>query len=291
MYSDELSLGENSLTGMIPSEIGLLQKLTDLSLYSNQLFGSIPTVIGLLNSLNWMYLEYNNLVGTIPSEIALLNASLSKFFVSAIFSFNFSFKLHTHFRFHFDATAELYLKYNSLSGTILTTIGSLTKLGESISLSVPICVPPSKASHISDLFVFCCTEEMHLNENNFTRTIPSELGSLTSVKRFLLGANKLTGTIPTELLLLTSMTVFFLNENSLTGRIPNGIGDLTSLVSLSLRDNELTGTIPSGIHNKLTNLKTLYLQNNNLIGPFTCPVAITNCKVSCDSDDDACRVL
>lgn len=77
--SDEITLSSNSLTGEIPSEIGLLNKLTDLSLHMNQLSGTIPTSFGLLDSLNWMYLNENNLVGTIPSEIPLLRTSLSMF--------------------------------------------------------------------------------------------------------------------------------------------------------------------------------------------------------------------
>jgi LRR receptor-like serine/threonine-protein kinase FLS2 len=192
----------------------------------------------------------------------------------------------------FDYTAKLYLKFNLLSGTVLSTIGSLTKLGESC-LPVHVFVSCCVHAYLTFRFTisYVVTEELHLNENSFTSTIPSELGALTSVKRLLLGDNTLSGAIPTELFLLTGMTVFFLNENSLTGTIPNGIGGLTTLLELSLRDNKLSGTIPSGIHENLTNLKTLFLQNNNLTGPFTCPATITNCKVSCEHDDEACRSL
>ncbi|XP_038704754.1 probable LRR receptor-like serine/threonine-protein kinase At1g34110 [Tripterygium wilfordii] len=46
-----LKLGNNSLSGTIPSNISNLSKLTTLILWYNKLSGNIPSEIGLLNSL------------------------------------------------------------------------------------------------------------------------------------------------------------------------------------------------------------------------------------------------
>jgi len=46
-----LDLKENSLTGKIPTEIGLLTALTGLDFEDNDLTGNFPSEIGLLSTL------------------------------------------------------------------------------------------------------------------------------------------------------------------------------------------------------------------------------------------------
>ena len=53
--------------------------------------------------------------------------------------------------------------------------------------------------------------------------IPSELGSLSNLKRLLLDHNQLTGRIPAELGGLTNLERVYLSENQLTGCIPYGL--------------------------------------------------------------------
>jgi hypothetical protein len=90
------ALGDNELTGSIPSEIGLMASLVDLSLckYLNQVLCLLLlpiTVIYIVSSschFNTFYilspnaLDINTLTGSIPSEIGLLTSlvdlSLSK---------------------------------------------------------------------------------------------------------------------------------------------------------------------------------------------------------------------
>jgi len=67
----KLSLGGNSFSGVIPSELGLLTKLRYLYLELNQ-FTSLPTTIGNLVNLNVLSLFENKLQGPIPSEVGNL---------------------------------------------------------------------------------------------------------------------------------------------------------------------------------------------------------------------------
>ena len=68
-----LSFSENMLTGPLPTEIGLLTKLTTLLLDRNSLAGPLPTEIGKLSSLATLQLNANLFTGAIPNELALAN--------------------------------------------------------------------------------------------------------------------------------------------------------------------------------------------------------------------------
>lgn len=60
---------------------------------------------------------------------------------------------------------------------------------------------------------------------------------------------------------------------------------------LDLGTNDLTGTIPSQLA-ALTLLDTLWLYDNNVTGPFTCPEFVEKCGVLCTNGTlPKCRTL
>ena len=65
-------IDSNSLTGSIPSQIGLLTSIMRLFVTDNDLTGSIPSEIGFLTSLEMLVTDENRLMGSVPSEIGLL---------------------------------------------------------------------------------------------------------------------------------------------------------------------------------------------------------------------------
>ena len=67
-----LNLGDNSLTGPIPSSITELSNLHELNLRNNNLDGNIPSNIGDALNLQIIDLMYNNLTGSIPSSFGNL---------------------------------------------------------------------------------------------------------------------------------------------------------------------------------------------------------------------------
>ena len=213
-----LDLSGNSLTGTIPTELGDLSNLTRLYLYFNLLSGSIPTELGDLSSLKWLHLRGNSLTGTIPTELGDLSS------------------LET-----------LVLNSNSLSGTIPTEMGDLTNL-----------------------------VLLELSGNPLGGTIPTELGDLSSLKWLRLRGNSLNGTIPTELGDLSSLEVLDLSGNSLSGAIPTELGDLSNLARLYLYCNLLSGTIPSELGDADA-LSILYIGGNRLTPPV--PSSLANVTV------------
>ncbi|CAB9506891.1 LRR receptor-like serine threonine-protein kinase [Seminavis robusta] len=71
---ETLGMPRNShLQGLIPSDVGMLSKLTWLNFNDCDLTGSIPTEIGLVTDLQWMILYGNRMTGTLPGELMHLS--------------------------------------------------------------------------------------------------------------------------------------------------------------------------------------------------------------------------
>jgi hypothetical protein len=76
-------LRENQVSGTIPSTLGNLKQLVHLSMHKNQLSGTIPSTLGHLTGLTYLSLFNNtHLTGTVPSTLGRLTRltylSLSK---------------------------------------------------------------------------------------------------------------------------------------------------------------------------------------------------------------------
>jgi len=59
-----------SLTGMLPTELGLLTAMTNFRVDGHDLSGTLPTELGLLTMLGNFNVANNNLHGTLPTEFA-----------------------------------------------------------------------------------------------------------------------------------------------------------------------------------------------------------------------------
>ena len=226
-----LFLGDNQMTGPIPSELGNLANLQELNLRYNQLTGPIPPELGNLANLEWLSFSGNQLRGSIPSELGKL------------------------------ANLEwLILSDNRLTGAIPPELSQLANLewlsfsGNQLTGSIP--------SELGDL---ANLQELNLLANQLTGPIPPELSHLTNLQQLILWGNQLTGSIPPELSHLANLQELSLQQNRLTGSIPSELGDLANLQRLSLNNNPLTGLIPPKLGN-LANLQELNLVNNRLTG-------------------------
>lgn len=140
----------NTLTGSLPSEIGLLTNLSMLRLKDNNLTSTIPTKIGLLTSLEELFVESNDFTGSIPSEIGLLTNLV-----------------------------DLAVDENNLVGSIPSEIGLLTSLtmltvgSNRLTGSIP-----SEIGLLTNLTI------LDMKNNRLTGLIPSEICLLTSLARF-----------------------------------------------------------------------------------------------------------
>jgi len=140
-------LGNNELTGSIPTELGNLTDLYVLDLAVNQLSGSIPPAFGTFSNLIYLELDGNQLSGSIPPELANLT-NLQK----------------------------LYLGPNRLTGGIPPGLGDLTGLLE-LRLQhnrLSGVIPPQ-------LGALLILERFYLYGNRLSGDIPTELENLTSL--------------------------------------------------------------------------------------------------------------
>ena len=117
--------------------------------------------------------------------------------------------------------------------------------------------------------------ELELQNNDLTGSIPTELGSFTDLQQLDLSDNALTGSIPTALGGLTNLQRLSLSDNELTGSIPTELGSLPRLMMLNLQNNDLTGAIPTEL-GSLTNLTGLHLWYNNLTGSISVDLSTLN---------------
>ncbi|KAG7593329.1 Leucine-rich repeat typical subtype, partial [Arabidopsis thaliana x Arabidopsis arenosa] len=129
-----------------------------------------------------------------------------------------------------------------------------------------------------------------LEANQFSGTIPKELGNLVNLQGLGLSSNQLVGDLPKTLARLTNLTNLHLSDNRLNGSIPEFIGKLSKLQRLELYASGLRGPIPDSIFHlenlidlrisdmvgglghvpEITgkSLKYLVLRNINLSGPI-----------------------
>ena len=138
-----------------------------------------------------------------------------------------------------------------------------------VERSLSTSLPPWCSYHgvtcgtVSGSATYASVTSIILVSLSLTGTIPSSIGSLTSLQYLKVYKNSLSGTIPSSIGSLTSLQQLYLYGNSLSGTIPGSIGLLILLTALHLESNRLAGTIPSSF-NKLTRLSDLELETNYL---------------------------
>ncbi|WMV22835.1 hypothetical protein MTR67_016220 [Solanum verrucosum] len=158
--------------------------------------------------------------------------------------------------------SEINLSNATLSGSLdhlnFTSFPRLTSFilnGNNFSGSIPSNIGNASSLEVVVLF-----------NNSFQGKIPSSIGKLRNLQTLDLRKNRLNSTIPSELGLCTNLTHLALAENSLQGTLPISLSSLIKLSQLALSDNFLSGEVSSDLITNWTELIALQLQNNYLTG-------------------------
>ncbi|KAF2301407.1 hypothetical protein GH714_023810 [Hevea brasiliensis] len=239
-----LDLSSNSLEGPLPlHEISNLSKLELLILEDNSLNGTLRVQdLKSFANLQILDLGINELDGSIlPGKIPRWIGNLTWLQILDMRNNSFEGEL-TCEPF---SVAYLDLSHNFLSG------------------SLPSC------SNTGNL------EQIHLQENNFTGSLPEALLNSSNLLALNVRDNRLSGKIPNMIAELSNLRVLLLGGNNLSGSIPKNCARKKALniapfyelkLSLSRKiDEASTGPVPRTFA-KLTQIESLDLSHNSLSG-------------------------
>ncbi|GAU35560.1 hypothetical protein TSUD_384080 [Trifolium subterraneum] len=234
--------------------------LNEIILQNAGISGEIPHwIYNMSSQIRNLDLSHNRISGYLPKEMNFTSSNHPTIDLS-----------HNQLKGSIQIWSDvrtLYLRNNSLSGTLPTNIGKG-------SIPEELCDLPSL--HLLDLA-----------ENKFSGSIPTCLGDVDGFKipqtyfNYSAPPSKYPGYVPytrhTELVIngriieyLKQMqvhSIIDLSKNNLSGEIPVKITQLIHLGALNLSWNHLTGKIPSEI-GLLKDLENLDLSHNNLSGPI-----------------------
>ncbi|CDP01075.1 unnamed protein product [Coffea canephora] len=96
-----------------------------------------------------------------------------------------------------------------------------------------------------------------LSGNQFTGSLPEEIGYLENLERIQIDQNQISGQLPKSFSNLKAAKHLHLNNNSLSGQIPPELSRVPSLVHLLLDNNNLSGYLPPDF-SLLPNMLILY---------------------------------
>lgn len=285
---EELRMGNNSMTGKLPTEIVNCSLLQVLDLEGNRFSGEIPVFLSELRSLRMVSLGRNLFSGSIPQEFG----NLSALEILNLSSNNLTGVVPEEIM-QLTNLSTLSLGYNNLSGEVPPSVGNLKGLQV---LNLSSCgfsgkVPSSIGSLMRltsldlskqslsgklpvEFFGLPGLQVVSLEENSFSGDVPEGFSSLVSLQYLDLSSNFFSGAIPSTYGFLQSLSVLSISRNQVSGSLPAELGNCSSLEVLELRSNHLKGHIPGSI-SRLSRLKRLDLGENDLTGQI--PAEISRC--------------
>ncbi|VFQ71604.1 unnamed protein product [Cuscuta campestris] len=277
----EISLDNQSLSGVISTSVSLLQNLTSLVLPSNALSGVLPTELTNCTNLRVLNVTGNNMNGTLPdlsklASLEVLDLSINYFsgeFPSWVANLTGLVSLGLGENdFNEGGIPEsignlkkltwLYLAGSNLVGEIPETIFSLEALQ-----TLDICRNhisgslPKMIGNMTNLY------KIELYSNNLTGELPPELAALTLLEEFDVSDNQMHGTLPQALESLKKLTVFQVARNNFSGVIPQGFGNMQHLISFSVFENSFSGDFPENL-GRFSPLRSIDISENQFSGGF-----------------------
>ena len=266
-----LDLGSNQLKGVLPPELGSLSNLEHLIIVGNQLSGEIPEELGTLTNLQSLSLAGNQLSGEIPEELGtltnLVRLHLSENQLSGAIPAELG---------NLPNLAWLYLSSNLLSGRIPPELGHLANLRDlalrnnQLGVCIPVALQDVGRNDLHWLDLPYCGDEADAPTQAAYRAALVALYNATDGLNWENNGNWLSDAPIGKWYGVTTdingyVTGLDLRNNQLNGTVPTELGSLTKLTALDLGWNQLSGDIPLEL-GSLSELQVLRLNKNQLGG-------------------------
>ncbi|KAH9611878.1 hypothetical protein KSS87_003717 [Heliosperma pusillum] len=289
----KLSMANNSISGNIPENIGLFDKLQYLDISNNLFSDTLPSGIGNVASLQNLSMSGNNLSGLIPDSISGLTSIESLDLSRNSFSGSLPSSLTK-----LESLVYLNLSNNQFTKNIpkrLDLLSSLEVLDfhgnmldgdlveEFLLFTTAIHVDLSdnqlgNSGSGKEKFLPGISETvkyLNLSHNQLTGSLIGQTQLFENLKVLDLSYNLLSGELP-EFNFVYDLEVLRLSNNKFSGFVPNDLlkGDPMLLIELDLSGNNLTG--PISIITSAT-LRTLNLSSNALSGEL--PLLTGDCSI------------
>ena len=293
----ELTVGNDSITGIFPEEIGLLTELKSLTLRTGRApCKEQPFPASISNLTN---LESLSLSGNMADKMELQVPPVGKLVKLKKLYYGGTNKAPQGF----DNLTELVeVEFMGLLGDIPAILSKMTNLekinirGSSFTGKIPSDIGNLKklkslfidksqfvgsVEGLSGTFPESIWELENLDYIFLRRvctggTLSPKIGNLKKLTSITIIECGLTGEIPKELYTLEKLRSLSIYQNQLTGIIAPEIGNLLALTDISVHNNNLTGTLPATLGN-LTKLKSIQVQKNQLTG--TIPAELAKCPL------------
>ncbi|XP_062080040.1 receptor-like protein EIX2 [Humulus lupulus] len=250
-----IDLASCKLGPQFPSWLQTHSQLSRLDISDNDISSVVPNWFSNISSgLSYLNMSFNHLYSTLP------HFPLIYFGIEVDLSFN---QFHGSIPSSLSSASYLYLSHNNFTSCSFflceakdVVTGILDMSNNQLFGSLPDCWGNFK----SNLYF------LKLDYNDFSREIPSSIGSLTNIQSLQLGNNNFSGALPSTLENCTSLRALDFGWNSLEGTIPSWIGErFASLVFLNLKSNKFVGNIPLSLCH-LSHIQILDLSSNGLSG-------------------------
>lgn len=226
-----LTLSALGLWGSLPDKIWRLSNLERLDLSFNYLSGSIPPEISYLNNLQSLILDRNIFTGSVPERFGpfplLAVLSLRRNFLNGSLPESIT---------TLDNLRVLNLSGNNFSGELpdLTLLSNIQVLDlEDNKFGPQFPVLQRKINTIV------------LRKNQFTGSLPSQLGTYYLLRRLDVSSNRFVSPFPASLLNLPSIRYLDISGNRFTGMLFQNMSCRDGLEFVDLSSNLLTGNLPS----------------------------------------------
>eukprot|EP00258_Populus_trichocarpa_P026677 XP_024442696.1 receptor-like protein EIX2 isoform X3 [Populus trichocarpa] len=236
----DLDLSGNQLQGLVPDGFRKMSALTNLVLSRNQLEGGIPRSLGEMCSLHTLDLCHNNLTGELSDLTRnLYGRTESSLEILRLCQNQLRGSLTDIARF--SSLRELDISNNQLNGSILESIGFLSKL-DYFDVSFNSLQGLVSGGHFSNLSKL---KHLDLSYNSLVLRFKSDWDPAFQLKNIHLSSCHLGPCFPKWLRTQIKVRLLDISSASISDTVPNWFWNLLpKLAFLNISHNLMRGTLP-----------------------------------------------